>query len=480
MVQEFFCWLISPEKLDSYHYDSFRRVPDGGGAGATWIANNRDTGEDESIAKLYSSAEMPEEDARVACSLVGGEWDDWNDLTRVHDAYKALKPKGSKLFTVPEGWETVKIAGVEVFTDGTWNGYTYSERDIISIVRDTASLIELVKPYIKLGHDVRQPLTDGMPALGWAEAVRLNDRGFVEIDFVEVAKLIGDLVAVRAYKRVSVELWKNPRILGTKYDWFLEAVSFLGAALPAVTTLEDIPAYYKNTLESFAAIERGDDTEKLVVNFSLESPESSTPSEDGSSATRRTVTFSKEELTMKRKFTIAGVVIEVDEADKESIAKFEAIETADQKQAEALSAATTDAADAKKTLAERETAETTAIVDVIVKKYTSAETPKVAPKHADTLRAILTALSTEKATFTVGEGDNSKDEEASLLTALEEILEGAGDLADFEDKAKTGGDHTSLSSDEREMEAGREAVRRLKKAGALPGVPTLDEEHEDR
>tara|TARA_Y100000310_G_scaffold175957_1_gene176101 strand:- start:2646 stop:3818 length:1173 start_codon:yes stop_codon:yes gene_type:complete len=140
--------------------------------------------------------------------------------------------------------ETVTLRGVEIFEVGEYeNRGQWSDDDVEQIVESTNEVLDKVKPYVKLGHNESQPLTDGQPALGWLSNIRKVGRKIVS-DISDVPKALAKVVEKGGYRRVSVELMPN-RTFGDKtFPWLIRAIAFLGADMPVVKTLGDLPKLY--------------------------------------------------------------------------------------------------------------------------------------------------------------------------------------------------------------------------------------------
>ncbi len=139
--------------------------------------------------------------------------------------------------------ELYTLQGVEIFASGTWNGNTYTEKDLDEIVR--AFNETGLKPPLKLGHDERQILANnsGMPALGWVKNVYRKGKKLLA-DIVDVPKRIYEAIKRGAYKKVSSEIFVNYTHNNKVYPYALKAVALLGADVPAVTSLADVEALY--------------------------------------------------------------------------------------------------------------------------------------------------------------------------------------------------------------------------------------------
>jgi hypothetical protein len=138
-----------------------------------------------------------------------------------------------------------KILGVEIFAAGTWNGDNYTVADLDSMVMAFEETSPQFKPFLKLGHDEKQKLLqkDGLPAAGWINKVyRVGEKLFA--DFVDIPAKVMELITNKAYRKVSSEIYWNMVVGEKKYPYLLGAVALLGADTPAVTSLNDILAFY--------------------------------------------------------------------------------------------------------------------------------------------------------------------------------------------------------------------------------------------
>jgi hypothetical protein len=155
---------------------------------------------------------------------------------------------------------------VDIFAVGEWNGYNFTPMDLQSVVDSFNAIGDKLQPYLKLGHNEEQLMADGYPSLGWVKNLRINGTK-LQCDFVDVPKVIRELVDKRAYKRVSCEFYKDfiaqPEETGDGkklYSWVLRAVALLGGDTPAVTTLQDIiNLYSKNSNANVVTFEIDND-----------------------------------------------------------------------------------------------------------------------------------------------------------------------------------------------------------------------------
>jgi hypothetical protein len=161
--------------------------------------------------------------------------------------------------------ETKSKRGVEIFSVGTWNGDTYTEKDLDEMVRAFDANSTTFKPPLKLGHDDKQELLqrDGYPAAGWVERVYRQGEKLLA-DFIDIPNKIYELIESGAYKKVSSEIFWGIEIGENKYDRMLAGVALLGADVPAVMNLNDIMAMYADRVlqKKFYAEEKNQPTIK--------------------------------------------------------------------------------------------------------------------------------------------------------------------------------------------------------------------------
>jgi hypothetical protein len=146
---------------------------------------------------------------------------------------------------MPENKELKSKKNVEIFSSGVWNGDPYSNEDLDEMVRAFNETNEFIKPHLKLGHNNEQKLLqiDGMPAAGWIGGLRRIDNKLIA-DFIDIPKKIFELLELKAYRKVSSEIYHNIKINGKPFKRMLSAVSLLGSDMPAVSNLNDILALY--------------------------------------------------------------------------------------------------------------------------------------------------------------------------------------------------------------------------------------------
>ena len=127
----------------------------------------------------------------------------------------------------------------EIFAVGTWNGLPFSRQDLQAIADNFATFSRLLKVPLKFGHNDKQPLTDGMPALGWVDSVWV-DGSKLFAKFTEVPDIVLRALKKKLYRKVSIELDHDVSYRGEKFSYVLSGVALLGADIPAVSTLNDL------------------------------------------------------------------------------------------------------------------------------------------------------------------------------------------------------------------------------------------------
>ena len=177
---------------------------------------------------------------------------------------------------VEEHTKEVKVFAeleAEVFAVGVWNKDKYSESNLKEMVQNFNDLKDIVKPPAKIGHSESQDYLkkEGLPAAGWVDKLKLVGNKVIA-HFIDVPKVVKDLIDRKAYKRVSAEIYpkyKDP-VSGKIYNNVLRAVAFLGAETPAIESLSDILSRYTddNQFFKFYTIDINNFKEKkLIINF---------------------------------------------------------------------------------------------------------------------------------------------------------------------------------------------------------------------
>lgn len=134
----------------------------------------------------------------------------------------------------------MKLLGRHIFKAGTWNGKTFTKKDLDDIVNNFAKLREIHHVPLKFGHNKAQKITDGQPAIGWITSVYRKGKDLFA-DFDHIPKIVMKAIEEKRYRTTSIEIIKNTKIDGKEItSWLLDAVSLLGADQPAVSGLQDL------------------------------------------------------------------------------------------------------------------------------------------------------------------------------------------------------------------------------------------------
>lgn len=143
------------------------------------------------------------------------------------------------------------LRGIEIFSVGRWKGMDWSVADLDAMVRNFDALQGHIKPPAKLGHDDEQVLAqhDGQPALGWVTRLYRQGKKLLA-DFADVPRALMEAINLGRYRRVSSEIFpaieatpipEQLGLMGTVTGAVLHAVAFLGADMPEVKDLADLP-----------------------------------------------------------------------------------------------------------------------------------------------------------------------------------------------------------------------------------------------
>lgn len=135
-----------------------------------------------------------------------------------------------------------EIDKAEIFAVGNWNGVNITEATLDNIVENFERLREYIDIPIKLGHDDDQPLTDGMPALGWVSKVWRDGKKLFAA-FSDVPDIVAEAINKKLYKYVSIELAQGAELDGENIGDVMTAVALLGAELPAVKSIAALSKY---------------------------------------------------------------------------------------------------------------------------------------------------------------------------------------------------------------------------------------------
>jgi hypothetical protein len=213
--------------------------------------------------KLVTEAINPAKKTVQGVKFLKPDWDMQDALAWLNENQRFFKEDGTfdkKTFKK----DLKEIKGVEVFSAGTWNGDTYTTKDLDEMVKAFNETSETVRPFLKLGHSDNQKLlqAEGLPAAGWIGKIYRKGEKLVA-DFVDIPNKIYELIENKAYRNVSSEIYFDVDIKDSKYKMLLSAVALLGAETPAVMNLSDIMSRFG--LKGYKSIKTFADSQKNVT-----------------------------------------------------------------------------------------------------------------------------------------------------------------------------------------------------------------------
>jgi len=149
-----------------------------------------------------------------------------------------------------------RVHGVEIFQAGELRpGVVYTIADLDQMVKNFFLLQGLVDPPVVVGHDDDQSFLQdsGYPAAGTVERIWRGTRANGEeedklyADFANVPVLVARLIEARSYSKISPEVYDEPPpgCEGRGAEGrTLRRVALLGAELPQIKTIAELPAKY--------------------------------------------------------------------------------------------------------------------------------------------------------------------------------------------------------------------------------------------
>jgi len=179
--------------------------------------------------------------------------------------------KNEKVYEIKN--QTFNLEGIEIFSEGTWNGDEYTAKDLDEMVSSFQAVD--FEPPIKLGHNETQgEYVDGQPALGYIDKIYKEGNKLLA-NFKELPKKVYEAIKRGNYKRVSSEIYWNYEKDGKVFDRVLKAVALLGAEIPAVTNLEAITGLYSKNNAELKIYDKGVDiveteTQEETKDYSIE------------------------------------------------------------------------------------------------------------------------------------------------------------------------------------------------------------------
>ena len=166
------------------------------------------------------------------------------------DAVKAGAIKTKKLDDMIEAMKDLEVIhDVEIFSTGKHRERKYTENDLDSMTQAFKDMSPELRPPVKIGH--AEPGSgkgigdkSDLPAVGWVSGLRRVGTKLVA-DFVDVPRVVADLLRRGAYRRTSAEIYHNLKLSnGKRAPIALRAVALLGGTVPEVKTLRDVLALY--------------------------------------------------------------------------------------------------------------------------------------------------------------------------------------------------------------------------------------------
>jgi len=145
-----------------------------------------------------------------------------------------------KKHALNEDTETFKAQGMEIFAVGNWHGDKYTEKDLDDMITNFDKAGWRIP--LKIGHDSKQKLA-GRPAVGWIDRIYKVGEKLVA-DVSGIPKLVKDAINKRAFNAVSSEIVWDWKVNDTLYNKLLIGVALLGAEIPAINLLKDLPLVY--------------------------------------------------------------------------------------------------------------------------------------------------------------------------------------------------------------------------------------------
>lgn len=144
---------------------------------------------------------------------------------------------------------TARIEALPIFSAGSWNGDSYAESDLDSMVEAFNSGDLGFKPTLKLGHadgqdnEATARKLFGAPAAGYVSRLYRKGKELLA-DIVDIPKKVADLIKLGAYKRTSAEIYWQMKQNGKTWPRVLKSIAVLGHEIPAVTSLDAVTDLY--------------------------------------------------------------------------------------------------------------------------------------------------------------------------------------------------------------------------------------------
>lgn len=162
-------------------------------------------------------------------------------------AASLLAAAGAKPVAAKFSEEPSTLDGVEIFAAGEHRGKVYTRQDLDDMVRNFQEFCTGQKPGFRvplvIGHEENQEwlARSDLPAAGWCSRV-WRDGDKLLTDFEDVPPKVVRLLLAKTYRTVSSEVYDAgmPKELAHQGK-MLRRVALLGADIPQVKDLEDVP-----------------------------------------------------------------------------------------------------------------------------------------------------------------------------------------------------------------------------------------------
>ena len=142
------------------------------------------------------------------------------------------------------------IEAVEIFATGKHFGSRVTNitlddlQEMVNSFNELTTSIEGFRPVLKLGHEEAQAFfgqNKGLPNLGFIDKIWVEGQKILA-NFTNVPDALVDLIKMRRFNSVSIEMFPKTVFNGREFKNVLVAVALLGAELPAVKGLKELAA----------------------------------------------------------------------------------------------------------------------------------------------------------------------------------------------------------------------------------------------
>jgi hypothetical protein len=219
---------------------------------------------------------------------------------------------------------------IEAFKPGKWNGKTWTLDNIKNWIANFKTLRGVIEPPVKIGHNNKQPLTDGQPAIGEITDTKLSGKTLM-LKLSRVPDIVVQAIKAGRFIKPSIEVARDFDVDGKKFNEVLTGVALLGADLPAVSGLKDLEAFLSLEPEHLDTVAL-EGTEIFSMQCGITEADNNNKENQRMADTDTQIVEFKDKLTAAEK--------EIDSKDRalkdaeEKIAKFESDREAERLKAE--------------------------------------------------------------------------------------------------------------------------------------------------